>query len=172
MIKTILILAAFSGLGIGAYAYSTRSSAADDCAKHCTAVSQKVECISSSSNACAKDKSQCPTSVAANAVATNVVATNVVAAASSPAACAAIEECDETECAIALDALPKGMLDAATAKLAGFVATSAEKECEGGKVVYSITGAVNGKTWEIEVSEDGTILEVEEEDGDDEDDAK
>ncbi len=84
-----------------------------------------------------------------------------------PQFCAA----EETEEEIALDKVPKVVLDAAAKRLPGFTAKEAERETEDGVVVYELEGvASDGKEYEIEISAAGKVLEVEVEEKDDDDD--
>ena len=78
------------------------------------------------------------------------------------------EEAEDDEEAIALDQVPAAVKKAAEAAVAGFVAESAEKETEEGALHYCIHGHANGEFVEIEVDEQGKVLEIER--GEDEDD--
>ena len=78
------------------------------------------------------------------------------------------EEDEDDEEAIALDQVPAAVKKAAEAAVAGFVAESAEKETEEGALHYCIHGHANGEFVEIEVDEQGKVLEIER--GEDEDD--
>lgn len=78
---------------------------------------------------------------------------------------------------VALDQIPAAVRAAALARLPGLVLVSAEKETEDGVLVYGIAGTLNGKSYEVEVSAAGAVLEVEEvgahdddQDGGDDDD--
>ncbi|MEQ1893035.1 MAG: hypothetical protein ABL998_10865 [Planctomycetota bacterium] len=77
------------------------------------------------------------------------------------------EEDDDDEEKIALDQVPAAVKKAAEAAVAGFVAESAEKETEEGALHYCIHGHANGEFVEIEVNEQGKVLEIER--GEDED---
>ena len=74
---------------------------------------------------------------------------------------------DEEE--IALDQVPQAAKDAALAELPGFVIETAEKETENGQVLYGLEGTVNGEPYEVEVTADGQVIEVEKEDDEDDD---
>jgi hypothetical protein len=64
---------------------------------------------------------------------------------------------------IAPDKLPKKIKAAVEAKYPGAKVTSAEKEKEGGKVVYDIELKYKGKKYEMDILADGTIIEIEKE---------
>lgn len=73
--------------------------------------------------------------------------------------------------AVTLDQVPEAAMKAAEAAVPGATFTGAEKEIEDGKTVYSIEGTVGGKACEVEVTPDGKVTEIEnEDDGEDEDD--
>lgn len=75
---------------------------------------------------------------------------------------------DEKE--IALEDVPKKVREAAENAVKGIKLSEAEVETEDGKTVYELEGTVDGKEYEIEVDEDGKVLEVEQSDDDDDDD--
>ena len=70
---------------------------------------------------------------------------------------------------IELADVPQKVKDAAIAAVKGIKLTEASIEKEDGKTVYELEGTVDGKEYEIEVDEDGKVLEVEQEDDDDDD---
>ncbi len=73
--------------------------------------------------------------------------------------------------AVTLDQVPKAARKAAEAAVPGATFTSAEKEIEDGKTVYSLEGTAGGKPCEVEVTPDGKVTEIENgDDGEDEDD--
>lgn len=79
--------------------------------------------------------------------------------------CATMDELFEDEKEIALSEVPAPVLEAAKNAVEGFVPAEAEVETEKGKVLYELDGkAADGKEYEIEVSADGKVLEVEEDD--------
>ncbi len=79
--------------------------------------------------------------------------------------------CEDKEEAISIEQLPAAVRTALEAKTAGCTIVEIEKESEDGKVVYEAEyKTADGKKCEIELSEDGTILEEEDADEDDEDD--
>lgn len=61
------------------------------------------------------------------------------------------------------DKLPKAVADAIKARFPAGEITSAEKEKEDGKVVYDIELKENGVKYEMDILEDGTVLEIEKE---------
>lgn len=71
---------------------------------------------------------------------------------------------------IPLDQVPQVVKDAALAAVPGLVLEEAEKETENGVVLYCLEGAAGGKEYEVEVTENGTVVEVEDEGDDDDDD--
>jgi len=83
---------------------------------------------------------------------------------------------DDAEEAVALSAVPAGVMSAAQGAVSGITFSSAEREVEGGATVYSLCGTANGKKYEVEVTSDGKVVEVEdcddcdECDGEDDDD--
>src|SRR5262249_46780475 len=64
---------------------------------------------------------------------------------------------------VPLDKVPKAVMDAIKARFPGAEITSVEKEKEGDKVVYDIELKHQGRKYEMDIQEDGTILEVEKE---------
>jgi len=79
---------------------------------------------------------------------------------------------DGQEETIALDQLPVGVREAATGAVPGLVIAEAEKELEDGETVYCVHGTSEGVFYEVEVSPDGRVLEIEkgDENGDGDDD--
>ncbi len=79
----------------------------------------------------------------------------------------------EDEKEVPLSEVPAPALQAAQRAVEGIILTEAEMDMEDGRTVYDIEGTANGVEYEIEVTADGKILEVEqedEEDGDEDDD--
>ena len=74
------------------------------------------------------------------------------------------------EGSVALDAVPQIVKDAALAAVPGLVLEEAESEVEKGVLVYELEGKVGRVEYEIEVTADGKVLEVEKDDDDDDDD--
>src|SRR5262245_7918469 len=64
---------------------------------------------------------------------------------------------------VALDQVPKKVMDAVKARFPGAEITSVGKETIDGKVVYDIEMKVKGRKHEMDIREDGTVLEVENE---------
>jgi uncharacterized membrane protein YkoI len=62
-----------------------------------------------------------------------------------------------------LDKVPKKVLDAVKARFPGAEITSASKETADGKVVWDIELKQKGRKYEMDIQEDGTVLEVEKE---------
>jgi uncharacterized membrane protein YkoI len=83
---------------------------------------------------------------------------------------------DDDEEKVPLSEVPKVVLDAAKAKVPGGTITAAEMETEDGVTTYDVVIVLDGVEYEVEVTADGTVKEVEkegddEEDSDEEDDA-
>lgn len=81
---------------------------------------------------------------------------------------------EEQEVEIALADVPQVVKDAAIAAVPGLVLSGAEQETEDGSIVYELEGVADGRTWEIEVSADGRVLEQEldqDDDGDGDEEA-
>ena len=64
---------------------------------------------------------------------------------------------------VPLDKVPKAVMDAIKARFPDADITSVEKETEDGKVVYDIELKSKGRKYEMDIKEDGTVLEVENE---------
>jgi len=79
------------------------------------------------------------------------------------------DDADE-EIEVAVDQLPQAVTDAVVQAVPGGTIVEAEMETEDGQNVYDVEVEVGGKEFGVEVTEDGTVLEVEEEDADDIDD--
>lgn len=82
------------------------------------------------------------------------------------------DETSEVEEAIPLSQVPARVLQAARARLPGIVFEEAEREVVRGHVVYGLEGSVDGKEYELDVTEDGQVLEVEADRDDGADDAE
>ena len=78
--------------------------------------------------------------------------------------CAPKEQGLEDEQPIALSEVPAKAREAAAGAVEGIVLTGAEVEREGGRLVYELKGRANGKKYEIEVTADGEVLEIEQDD--------
>lgn len=78
------------------------------------------------------------------------------------------EEADEDgdEVEIALSEVPAAAMNAARGAVAGIEFSEACRETEDGKVVYCLEGKANGEEYEIEVTADGRVVEIEEEEED------
>ena len=74
---------------------------------------------------------------------------------------AALAESGESEESIALDSVPSDVRSAAAGAVSGIVFSKAERETEKGATVYTLCGTANGKSYEVEVSAAGKVLEVE-----------
>ena len=83
--------------------------------------------------------------------------------------CASIESGSEDEKEIALSQVPREAVAAAQRAVEGITLTEAEVEEEDGRTVYVLEGMANGTEYEIEVTADGKVLEVEQEAEDDDD---
>jgi uncharacterized membrane protein YkoI len=61
------------------------------------------------------------------------------------------------------DQVPKKIMDAIKKRFPGAEVTSVEKETENGKVVYDVELKQKGRKYEMDIKEDGTIVEIEKE---------
>ncbi|MCZ6599103.1 MAG: PepSY domain-containing protein [Planctomycetota bacterium] len=77
---------------------------------------------------------------------------------------------DDQEELISVDEIPQAVKDAALAAVPGLVIEAAEKELEGGALVYCVHGTAKGESWEVEVTPDGNVVEIEQDDDEEEDD--
>lgn len=77
---------------------------------------------------------------------------------------------DDWEEEIPLDEVPEAVMAAALRALPGAVFEEAERELERGRLVYELEGTHEGERVEIELTEDGEVLEIERGDDDDDDD--
>ena len=78
---------------------------------------------------------------------------------------------DEQETTIKFSEAPKAVQDTFKKEAkGGATPETLVKEIEDGKTVYEAELTIDGKKWEIEVGDDGTVLEREAADGDDDDD--
>lgn len=80
---------------------------------------------------------------------------------------------DDEEVEIPLSEVPQAAIDAAKAAVPGIVFEEAEREIEDGVTVYCLEGEAGGVEYEVEVTADGTVNEVETEaddDGEEDDD--
>ena len=84
--------------------------------------------------------------------------------------CATFDELFEQEKEVPLSEVPAEALKAAQGAVDGVTITEAEMEKEDGETVYVFEGEANGKEYEIEVTPEGKVLEVEEEAEDDDED--
>jgi len=87
-------------------------------------------------------------------------------------ACTAIaaEEKDEKEMEMKFADAPAAVQKTMTAEAGGAKIDMVEKEMEDGKTVYEAEAMINGKRYELEVAEDGTLLCKKLEAADDEED--
>ena len=71
---------------------------------------------------------------------------------------------------VALADVPAPVKQAALDALPGLVLTKAEKEVEDGVTFFTLTGTVNGKRHEVEVTTDGKVRKIDSQGDDDDDD--
>jgi hypothetical protein len=76
--------------------------------------------------------------------------------------CATLDEMFEHEKEVPLSDVPAKALEAAQGAVDGINITEAEMEKEDGRTVYVFEGDANGKEYEIEVTPEGKVNEVEE----------
>ena len=69
-----------------------------------------------------------------------------------------------------VEMLPQHIIDAVLAEFPNATLISATKEKEDGKTVYEVNVEVDGQALEVELDKNGKIIEVEEDDGDEDDD--
>ena len=81
--------------------------------------------------------------------------------------CESLESVFEKEKEIPLSQVPQPVMEAAERAVDGITLTEAEMEKEDGQTVYILEGKADGKEYEIEVTADGKVREVEEETKDD-----
>lgn len=84
--------------------------------------------------------------------------------------CAAMQEDPEIEEEIELDAVPPAIMSAAELAVPGIEIDEAEFEEEDGAMIYELEGMLGEQRYEIEIGQDGRILELEEVDAEDEED--
>ncbi len=77
---------------------------------------------------------------------------------------------DEGEVSVPLSEVPAVVMNAAKGAVSGIIFTRAEREFEGGRMVYDMAGTMDGQAYEVEVTESGEVLEIELEDDDDDND--
>jgi hypothetical protein len=83
--------------------------------------------------------------------------------------CASLESMFEDEKEIPLSQVPPAAIEAAENAVENISLTEAEVEEEDGQMIYDLEGIADGIEYEIEVTADGKVLEVEQEDEDDDD---
>jgi uncharacterized membrane protein YkoI len=76
---------------------------------------------------------------------------------------AAVAGADEKEKKISLDKAPKAVQDAIKARFPKAEVASIEKETEDGKVIYDIELKHEGRKYEMDIQENGTVVEIEKE---------
>jgi uncharacterized membrane protein YkoI len=76
---------------------------------------------------------------------------------------ATVVAADNKDKKISLDKAPKAVQDAIKARFPDGEVTSVEKETEDGKVVYDIELKLKGRKYEMDILEDGTVIEIEKE---------
>ena len=78
----------------------------------------------------------------------------------------------ENETDIELSEVPGVVIEAARRAVPGIELTGAEIEIEDGETVYELEGTTADTSWEIELSPDGEVLEIEEDSKEEEESAK
>lgn len=81
--------------------------------------------------------------------------------------CSTVNPGSQDEREIPLSEVPAEALRAARGAVDGITLTEAEVEAEDGQTLYIVDGTADGVEYEIEVSADGKVLEVEQEGMDD-----
>ena len=87
----------------------------------------------------------------------------VVAAMLAAAGCNSSNR-EEKEVEVTLDQVPQAARDALTRESGGAPMGTVRREIENGRPVYEATFSKGGKSWEVEVDENGKVLEREEAD--------
>ena len=77
--------------------------------------------------------------------------------------CESLDSVFEKEKEIPLSQVPQPAIGATEGAVKGITLTEAEMEKKDGQTVYILEGEAAGKEYEIEVTADGKVLEVEEE---------
>ena len=76
-----------------------------------------------------------------------------------------LSACSDNDIEIPLSEVPASVITIVQNTLPGITLTEAEKEHKDGSVIYELEGKlINGKEYEIEITESGTILKIELED--------
>ena len=90
----------------------------------------------------------------------------VIVAIASLMGCTCMERAKprEREESVPLSEVPTKVKEAAKAAVKGIVFTEAERDYEDGRVVYELEGEADGKKYEVEVTPEGKVIEVEEDD--------
>lgn len=76
--------------------------------------------------------------------------------------CTAMQEDPENEIDIDLADVPAGIMEAAREALPGIEISEAEFEEEDGAMIYELEGMLGEQRYEIEIGQDGEIIEIEE----------
>jgi len=84
--------------------------------------------------------------------------------------CASLDDLFEKEKEVPLSEVPQEALKAAQGAVDGITIAEAEMEKEDGQTLYILEGTAVGKEYEIEVTPEGKVLEIEEETEDHEED--
>jgi uncharacterized membrane protein YkoI len=79
-------------------------------------------------------------------------------------ACASNDSDDDMEVALTLADVPEVVTAAAEAAVPGIELTEAELELEDGREVYELNGMKDGVEYEIDVTPEGVVVEVEQDD--------
>lgn len=77
-----------------------------------------------------------------------------------------LDDDDEEEFVVPLGRVPEHVLAAALEAVPGLELEAAEAEREDGVLVYDLEGVLDGREIEVEVTEDGDVLEIEYDDED------
>ena len=81
--------------------------------------------------------------------------------------CESLESVFDKDKEIPLSQVPAQAVTAAQGAVEGITLTEAEMEKEKGQTIYDLEGMANGQKYEIEVTADGKVLEVEQKGKDD-----
>jgi Peptidase propeptide and YPEB domain len=92
-----------------------------------------------------------------------IIAWSATSIAASLVLLAVVATAAEKDKKISLDKAPKAVQDAIKARFPDGEVTSVEKETEDGKVVYDVELKLKGRKYEMDILEDGTVIEIEKE---------
>ena len=78
---------------------------------------------------------------------------------------AATQKAEDVEVAVKLEDCPKAVQDTITKEVGSGKVVKLVKEVEDGKTIYSVDATIDGKPYEINMAEDGTLISKKLDDG-------